>query len=54
MKKEIEVMYHLRGHPNIVELHEVYEDRNNIHLVMDLCTGKDKTISFGWILERRW
>jgi len=39
MKKEIEVMFHLRGHENIVELHDVFEDRNNVHLVMDLCTG---------------
>ena len=35
----LQVMYHLRGHPNIIELHGVYEDRNNVHLVMDLCNG---------------
>lgn len=32
-------MHHLAGHPNVVKLHGVYEDRHNVHLVMDLCTG---------------
>lgn len=39
MKREIQVMHHLAGHPNVVDLHGVFEDRKNVHLVMDLCTG---------------
>jgi len=39
VKREIQVMHHLAGHPNIVELKGVYEDRHNIHLVLQLCTG---------------
>eukprot|EP01084_Bolivina_argentea_P026346 48986_1 len=38
MKNEIEVMRSL-DHDNIVQLHEVYEDRNYIYLVMDYLSG---------------
>ena len=38
MKNEIEIMRSLE-HENIVSLHEVYEDRNYIYLVMDLLSG---------------
>lgn len=27
------------GHPNLVRLHDAYEDNNYVHLVMELCTG---------------
>ena len=27
-------MYHLGGHENIVALHEVYEDKDNVHLLL--------------------
>ncbi|XP_066373688.1 calcium-dependent protein kinase 5-like [Miscanthus floridulus] len=39
MKLEIEVMARLVGHPNIVDLKVVYEDRDSLHLVMELCVG---------------
>jgi calcium-dependent protein kinase len=32
-------MYHLGGHPNLVQLHEVYEDDESIHLILELCEG---------------
>ena len=38
MKNEIEVMQLLK-HDNIVKLHEVYEDKNFIYLVMDYLKG---------------
>ncbi len=34
-------MYHLGGHPNIVQLVEVYESTEAIHMVMELCSGGD-------------
>eukprot|EP00253_Pinus_taeda_P010148 PITA_10148 len=37
--KEIEIMQHLSGHPNVVTLRAVYEDAESLHLVMELCTG---------------
>ncbi len=33
VEREIQVMYHLAGDPNIVALHAVYEDRRAIHIV---------------------
>lgn len=32
-------MHHLTGHPHIVELKEVYEDRHYVNLIMELCAG---------------
>lgn len=32
-------MQYLSGQPNIVEIKEAYEDRQSVHLVMELCEG---------------
>lgn len=32
-------MQHLSGEPNIVEFRGAYEDRQNVHVVMELCSG---------------
>jgi len=45
VQKEIQVMLHLRGHPNMVQLIDSFEDEGYVHLVMELCAG-------GCILER--
>ncbi|KAK9110966.1 hypothetical protein Scep_018485 [Stephania cephalantha] len=37
--REVEIMQHLSGHPGIVTLKAVYEDSENFHLVMELCSG---------------
>lgn len=39
VKREIEILHHLTGHTNIVAFKGAYEDRHNIHLVMELCSG---------------
>ncbi|KAI3917561.1 hypothetical protein MKW98_021323 [Papaver atlanticum] len=41
VKLEVDIMKRLSGHPNIVNLKEVYEDANYVRLVMELCTGGD-------------
>lgn len=49
-------MHHLTGHRNIVELKEVFEDRHNVHLVMELCAGGelfDRIIAKGHYSERQ-
>jgi calcium-dependent protein kinase len=33
-------MIHL-DHPNVIKLHEIYEDSKYVHLVLDLCIGGD-------------
>lgn len=39
VKREIELLHHLGGHPNVIGFKGVFEDRVKIHLVMELCTG---------------
>nr|AIA78393.1 calcium-dependent protein kinase [Pyrus x bretschneideri] len=39
IKREIQIMQHLSGQPNIVEIKGAYEDRYSVHLVMELCAG---------------
>lgn len=39
VKREIQILHHLNGHQNIVAFEGAFEDRHNIHLVMELCTG---------------
>lgn len=39
VRREIGILQHLSGQPNIVEFKGAYEDKNNVHLVMELCSG---------------
>ncbi|KAK6124592.1 hypothetical protein DH2020_041666 [Rehmannia glutinosa] len=39
MRREIQIMQHLSGQPNIVEFKGAYEDKHSVHLVMELCAG---------------
>lgn len=39
VKREIQIMYHLAGHANVVKMRKAFEDKANIHLVMELCSG---------------
>lgn len=36
---EVEIMQHLSGHPGVVTLKAVYEDKESFHLVMEFCSG---------------
>ena len=48
-------MQHLSGQPNIVEFRGAYEDKRNVHLVMELCAGGelfDRIIAKGHYTER--
>ena len=40
MLREIETLS-LVDHPNIVKFYETYNDTNNFHIIMELCTGGD-------------
>jgi calcium-dependent protein kinase len=44
LKKEIEILGQLT-HPNIIKLHELYEDAKYLYIVFELCKG-------GNLLER--
>ncbi|XP_074263761.1 calcium-dependent protein kinase 29-like [Silene latifolia] len=39
VRREILIMQHLSGQPNIVEFKGAYEDRNSLYVVMELCSG---------------
>ncbi|GJP29313.1 hypothetical protein CLOM_g13864 [Closterium sp. NIES-68] len=39
IRKEIAIMHHLGGHPHIVQLRGAFEDKHNVHIVMELCAG---------------
>ena len=41
VRREVRLLMRLAGHPNIVELHDVYEDDERVYLVMELCKGGD-------------
>ncbi|KAF4352409.1 hypothetical protein G4B88_018841 [Cannabis sativa] len=38
---EPKILHHLGNHPNIVKLHNLYEDEFHLHMVMDLCDSSD-------------
>ncbi|XP_031491245.1 calcium-dependent protein kinase 17-like [Nymphaea colorata] len=55
VRREVQIMYHLSGQPNIVELKGVFEDKGSVHLVMELCEGGelfDRIIAKGHYTER--
>ncbi|XP_011003085.1 PREDICTED: calcium-dependent protein kinase 29-like isoform X2 [Populus euphratica] len=39
VRREILILQHLTGQPNIVEFKGAYEDKQNLHLIMELCSG---------------
>lgn len=39
VRREISIMQHLSGQPNIVEFKGAYEDKKSLYLVMELCSG---------------
>nr|BAX24557.1 calcium dependent protein kinase isoform 2 [Nicotiana benthamiana] len=55
MRREIQIMQHLSGQPNIVEFKGAYEDKGSVYLVMELCGGGelfDRIIAKGHYSER--
>ncbi|KAF8696950.1 hypothetical protein HU200_036595 [Digitaria exilis] len=55
VRREVQIMHHLTGHRNIVELRGAYEDRHSVNLVMELCEGGelfDRIIARGHYTER--
>jgi len=55
IRREIQIMQHMSGQPNIVEFKGAYEDKNSVHVVMELCAGGalyDTIIAKGKYSER--
>ncbi|GLT91955.1 hypothetical protein SLE2022_098160 [Rubroshorea leprosula] len=41
VRREVAILQHMTGQPNIVEFKGAYEDKQALHLVMELCSGGD-------------
>ncbi|GFZ01473.1 calcium-dependent protein kinase 6 [Actinidia rufa] len=55
VRREVQIMHHLTGHRNVVELKGAYEDRHSVNLIMELCAGGelfDRIIAKGHYSER--
>eukprot|EP00959_Pyramimonas_sp_CCMP1952_P063918 1335580-Pyramimonas_sp.AAC.1 len=55
VEREVAIMYHLAGHPNVVTLLAAYEDKHSVQLVMELCEGGelfDRIVSKGHYTEK--
>ncbi|KAF9664845.1 hypothetical protein SADUNF_Sadunf16G0060400 [Salix dunnii] len=56
VRREIQIMHHLAGHPNVVSIKGAYEDAMAVHVVMELCAGGelfDRIIKRGHYTERK-
>ncbi|KAG5252980.1 calcium-dependent protein [Salix suchowensis] len=56
VRREIQIMHHLAGHPNVVSIKGAYEDAMAVHVVMELCAGGelfDRIIERGHYTERK-
>lgn len=56
VRREIRIMHHLAGHPNVIQIVGSYEDAVAVHLVMELCAGGelfDRIIQRGHYTERK-
>jgi calcium-dependent protein kinase len=56
VRREIQIMYHLAGHPNVISIRGAYEDAVAVHLVMELCAGGelfDRIVTKGHYTERK-
>ncbi|XVF55923.1 hypothetical protein PTKIN_Ptkin06aG0074800 [Pterospermum kingtungense] len=56
VRREIHIMHHLAGHPNVIQIIGAYEDAVAVYLVMELCAGGelfDRIIQRGHYTERK-
>ncbi|KAK6147361.1 hypothetical protein DH2020_018273 [Rehmannia glutinosa] len=56
VRREIQIMHHLAGHPNVISIVGAYEDAVAVHVVMELCTGGelfDRIIQRGIIRKEK-
>lgn len=56
VRREVQIMHHLAGHPSVVQIVGAYEDAVAVHVVMELCTGGelfDRIIKRGHYTEKK-
>ncbi|KAJ6698499.1 SERINE/THREONINE-PROTEIN KINASE [Salix purpurea] len=56
VRREIQIMHHLEGHPNVIKIVDAYEDAVAVHVVMELCSGGelfDRIVHRGHYTEKQ-
>ncbi|KAG6537307.1 calcium-dependent protein kinase 10-like isoform X2 [Zingiber officinale] len=56
VRREIQIMHHVNGLPNVISIKGAYEDAVAVHVVMELCAGGelfDRIIQKGYYTERK-
>ncbi|GMP68204.1 hypothetical protein CsSME_00027895 [Camellia sinensis var. sinensis] len=56
VRREVQIMHHLAGHPNVISIKGAYEDAVAVHVVMELCVGGelfDRITQRGHYTERK-
>lgn len=56
VRREIQIMHHLVGSPNVISIKEAFEDNVAVHVVMELCAGGelfDRIVERGHYSERK-
>ncbi|KAK6126519.1 hypothetical protein DH2020_039753 [Rehmannia glutinosa] len=56
VRREIEIMHHLSGNPNVISIKGAYEDAVAVHVVMELCAGGelfDRIVKRGHYSEKK-
>ncbi|XP_021901192.1 calcium-dependent protein kinase 1-like [Carica papaya] len=56
VRREIQIMHHLAGNPNVISIKGAYEDVVAVHVVMELCAGGelfDRIVQRGHYTERK-
>ncbi|XP_073034206.1 calcium-dependent protein kinase 26-like [Primulina eburnea] len=56
VRREIEIMHHLSGDPNVISIEGAYEDSVAVHVVMELCGGGelfDRIVKRGHYSEKK-
>ncbi|XP_062091827.1 calcium-dependent protein kinase 2-like [Humulus lupulus] len=48
VRREIQIMHHLAGQPNMISIKEAYEDADEVCVVMELCEGGDLSEAILW------
>ncbi|CAN7137917.1 unnamed protein product [Brassica rapa subsp. narinosa] len=44
IRREIQIMHHLSGHPNVIQIVGAYEDAVAVHVVMEICAEMEQGI----------
>ncbi|KAK1409866.1 hypothetical protein QVD17_36395 [Tagetes erecta] len=56
VRREIQIMHHMAGQPNVVSIVDVYEDAVSVYVIMELCAGGelfDRIIELGHYTEKQ-